>query len=349
MNVSVSRDAKLATLIFALAPLLLTLNARSAGPGNRACFIEPHPVAQGDLEDGQQGVLSRPGRFDYGTTQYRFEALSLWGFDRPNPEKTCLRYELKNLSGQKLEAVVWKDAGIPFMDIENGGRARWATDSRPPYPAVDEMSEVKAFARSSELVRAYVPVVRRAAAAAAGAGIGFAEFDVQEFMSEAVKALDQANLPTRRITAVSRDALPDRVGSLVSHFNNGLFAFEHISTAQYEGQSISINQTIKFSRRPAETEISAPYISALNSLTAPVNADAVTRFATMIGEMKGQWNRAGDIGKNVSAPIGSGVPALFIVKHPVTVRARGGILCLFVTSYSVLPVEAEANYCAAQR
>lgn len=88
MNVSLSHGAKLATLILALAPLLLTLNARSAGPGGRACFIEPHPAAQGDLEDGQQDVLSRPGRFDYGMTQYSFEALSLWGFDRPMPEKT---------------------------------------------------------------------------------------------------------------------------------------------------------------------------------------------------------------------------------------------------------------------
>lgn len=67
--------------------------------------------------------------------------------------------------------------------------------------------------------------------------------------------------------------------------------------------------------------------------------------------MKGQWNRpiADSIGKSVSAPIGSGVPALFIVKYPVTVRTKDEILCLSVTSYSVLPVEAQANYCAAQR
>ena len=131
----------------------------------------------------------------------------------------------------------------------------------------------------------------------------------------------------------------------------GTLAFEHTSGAYYEGQSISLSQSIKFSRMPAETEISAPYIFALNSLTEPVNADAVTRFATMIGEMKGQWNRpTGNIwDKRVSAPIGFGVPALFIVKYPVTVRAQGEILCLSVTSYSVLPVEAEANYCAAQR
>src|SRR6516165_6009121 len=37
MNVSVSHGAKLATLILFLAPLLLTLNARSEGPGDRAC------------------------------------------------------------------------------------------------------------------------------------------------------------------------------------------------------------------------------------------------------------------------------------------------------------------------
>ena len=350
-NVSVSRGAKLATLILALAPLLLTLNAWSAGPGDRACFIEPHPAAQGDLEDGQPDVLSRPGRFDYGRAQYRFEALSLWGFDRPMPEKTCLRYEIKNLSGQKIEAVVWKDAGMPFMDIESGARARWATDSRPPYAAVGDMSEVKAFAKSSDLVRAYVPVIR-AAAASPGASVGFAEFDIQKFMPEAAKALDRANLPTRRITAVDpKDALPDRAGFLRSQFNNGTLAFEHTSGAYYEGQSISISQSIKFSRTPAEIEISAPYIFALNSLTAPVNADAVVRFATMIGEMKDQWNRPTDNiwGKTVSAPIGAGVPALFIVKYPVTVRAQGEILCLSVTSYSVLPVEAEANYCATER
>jgi hypothetical protein len=242
MNVSVSRGAKLATLILALAPLLLTLNARSAGPGDRACFIDDDPAAKGDLEDGQQDVLSRPGRFDYGRTQYRFEALSLWGFDRPRPEKTCLRYEIKNLSGQKIEAVVWKDAGMPFMDIENGARARWAADSRPPYPAVDDMSEIKAFARSSDLVRAYVPVKR--AGASAGASVGFAEFDIQKSMPEAAKALDRATLPTRRITAVDpKDALTDRAGFLRSQFNNGTLAFEHTSGVYYEGQSISISQT----------------------------------------------------------------------------------------------------------
>jgi hypothetical protein len=239
---------------------------------------------------------------------------------------------------------------MPFMDIEKGARARWATDSRPPYPAVDDMSEVKAFAKSSDLVRAYIPVIR-AAAASAGASNGFAEFDIQKSMPEAAKALDRANLPTRRITAVDpKDALPDRAGFLRSQFNNTL-AFEHTSGAYYEGQSISISKSIKFSPMPAEIEISAPYIFALNSLDAPVNADAVTRFATMIVEMKGQWNRApgGIWGKRVSAPIGSGVPALFIVKYPVTVRAQGEMLCLSVTSYSVLPVEAEANYCAAQQ
>lgn len=109
MNVSVSRSAKLAAFILVVAPLLFTLNARPAGPGYRACAIEDHPAAQGDLEDGQQDVLSRFGRFDYGSMQYRFEALSLWGFDQPKPDKTCLRYEIKNLSGQKIEAVVWKD------------------------------------------------------------------------------------------------------------------------------------------------------------------------------------------------------------------------------------------------
>lgn len=101
-------------------------------------------------------------------------------------------------------------------------------------------------------------------------------------MPEAAKALDRANLPTRRITAVGPDALPKGAGFLASHF--GTLAFEHTSGAFYEGQSISVSQTLKFSRMAAETEISAPYIFALNSLSSPVNADAVTRFATMIGE-----------------------------------------------------------------
>ena len=105
---------------------------------------------------------------------------------------------------------------MPFMDIENGARARWARDSRPPYSAVEDMSEVRAFAKSSDLVRAYLPV-SRAAAASAGASVGFAEFDIQKSMPEAAKALDRANLPTRRITAVDpKDALPDRAGFLSS-------------------------------------------------------------------------------------------------------------------------------------
>lgn len=349
MNVSVSRSAKLAAFILVVAPLLFTLNARPAGPGYRACAIEDHPAAQGDLEDGQQDVLSRFGRFDYGSMQYRFEALSLWGFDQPKPDKTCLRYEIKNLSGQKIEAVVWKDAGMPFMDIEKGSRARWARDSRPPYPAVDDMSEVKAFARSSDLVRAYVPV--RRSAASPGPSVGFAEFDVRQAMPEAARALDRANLPTRRITTVGREALPDRINFLTTQFDNGTLGFQHTSGALYEGQSISVNQSIKFYRMPSEIEISAPYIFALNSLTSPLNADAVTRFATMIGEMRGKWNRptVPVWDKRVSAPIGSGVPALFIVQYPVTVRTQGEILCLSMTSYSVVPVEADANYCATQR
>ena len=47
--------------------------------------------------------------------------------------------------------------------------------------------------------------------------------------------------------------------------------------------------------------------------------------------------------------VGAGVPALFIVKYPVTVRMENETYCLSVTSYCPLPVEAAANYCAGQK
>jgi hypothetical protein len=347
MNVALRRGVLLATFVWTLATLLSILNAWSAGPGDRACFIEDHRGARGDLENGQRDVLSRVGRFDYGSMQYRFEALSLWGFDEPNADKTCLRYEIKNLSGEKIERVIWKDAGILFMDINKGGRARWTAASRPPYPAVQDTSEIKAFAKSSDSVRAYLPVKR--AAASTGPTVDFTEFDIRSSMPDAATALDRANLPNRSVAAVGPQAISDQRGFLRTQFNNGTLAFEHVSAARYEGQTVSVTQSIKlFSRILAE--ISAPYISALSSLKAPVNADAITQFAITIAEMKGQWSRPTDFwDKSVRAPVASGAAALFIVQYPVTVRAEGAVLCLFVTAYSPIPVEAEDNYCATQR
>lgn len=346
---SISHRGNVAAVVFALFALLFVLNVPHAGAQlHRACYTEGSH-AKGDLEGRQQGVLSRRGKWDYQGRQHAFDALSLWGPDRPKPEKTCIRYELKNLSGYKIEAVRWTDAQMNFVDIAKGGRSRWMVPSAPPYPAVPHMSLVKAFERSSDLILAYVHTKR--AAAAGGMSTGFAEFDISAAMPEAVSALDLANLPIRRVTVAGRDAFPNRMGFLPSNFSNDKLAFEHISGVFYEGQSISVNQSIKFARLSPDTEFSAPYISALNSLTSPVDANAVSRFAATIKEVRGQWIKPidGSWGKTVTAPIGSGMPALFVVQYPVTVRTQEEILCLSVTAYSVVPVEAAANYCGAQQ
>ena len=164
-------------------------------------------------------------------------------------------------------------------------------------------------------------------------------------MPEAVKTLDTANLPIRRITVMGLDALPNGRSSLTSQFSNRTLAFEHTSGALREGQTIIVNERIKFYRLSSEAEISAPYISALYNLKEPIDAEAVSRFASVIKEVKNQWRRVDNWDKTVTAPIGSGTPGLFVVSHPVTVRTKDEIFCLSVRSFSVFPVEAAANYC----
>ena len=172
---------------------------------------------RGDLEDGQKDVLSRPGKFDHERKQYPFEALSLWGFEQP-PDKTCFRYEIKNNSGLKLEAVSWPDIGMEFIDIAVADRSHWTKQAIPPNPAVKDMSEIQAFARSSDLVRTYLPAVSKHSA-------GFSEFNVADSTPEAVRTLDDAKLPIRPVTAVAPDALPNNGSSLGSEFSNRTLAF----------------------------------------------------------------------------------------------------------------------------
>jgi hypothetical protein len=123
------------------------------------------------LEDGQEDVLSRSGKFNHERKQYPFEALSLWGFEQPTPDKTCFRYEIKNSSGLRLEAVSWPDIGMEFVDIDIADRSHWTTHATPSHHAVQDMSAIKAFARSSDLIRTYLPAVTKHTAS-------FSEFSV---------------------------------------------------------------------------------------------------------------------------------------------------------------------------
>jgi hypothetical protein len=352
MIIARPRHWKLALFVLTFFVSLFELSAPATSQDERACYADG-PSANGDLENGQKEVLSRFGKFDYHRQQYRFEALSLWGFEHPTSDKTCFRYEIKNHSGQKLEAVSWPDTGMNFVDIAVADRSHWMNPSIPPYAAVQDMSEIKAFTRSSDLVRAYLPAVTRHAAGlppSSMPGVGFAEFDLRDSMPAAVKTLETANLPIRGITIMGLDALPSDGSFLTSQFSNRTLAFQHISGAFREGQTITVKETIKFYRLTSETEVSAPYIFALNSLKVPVDEEAVSQFASMIKEMKNQWNSAEKWDdKLVTAPIGPGTPALFIVNYPVTVRTKDEIFCLSVTSYSVLPVEAAANYCGSRQ
>jgi hypothetical protein len=327
---------RLALLVLGVCLFAFNLTAPAIGQQVRAC----NPNAGGDLENGQKDVLSRSGKFDYARKQYTFEALSLWGFDPPTSDKTCLRYEIKNNSGLKLEAVSWPDIGMEFVDIAVADRSHWTRQVIPPHPAIQDMSQIKAFASSSDLIRAYLPAVTKHAA-------GFSEFNVADSMPEAVRTLDAANLPIRPVTAIGPDALPNK--TLTSEFSNRTLAFQYVSSVVREGSTISVTQYIKFMRmQSSETEISTPYLMALDNLKTPPNAEEVTRFALMIKEMKNQWQRIAGDGKTVTAPIGSS-PALFIVSHPVTVRTKDEIFCLSIKSYSVLPVEAGSNYCGSRQ
>jgi hypothetical protein len=345
------RHWKLVVFALTFFVSLFGLSAPATSQDDRACYVDG-PSAKSDLEEGQKDVLSRFGKFDYQRTQYRFEALSLWGYEGPTSDKTCFRYEIKNHSGQKLEAVSWADVGMEFVDIATSDRSRWMNPSIPAHPAVQDMSEIKGFTRSADLVRAYLPAVARHAAALPPSpkqGVGFAEFDLRDSMPEAIKMLDAANLPIHRIAVMGLDALSNGRSSLTSQFSNRTLAFEHTSDAFREGQTIIVNERIKFYRLSSETEVSAPYISALDSLKMPIEAEAVSRFASMIKEAKNQWRSADKWDRTVTAPIGPGTPALFIVSHPVTVRTKDEIFCLSVKSYSVFPVEAAANYCGSRQ
>ena len=155
-TVSVFRIVKLAVFASTLFASLLAPKgwAGTGSPEPRACFTEG-PNARGDLENGEHDVVSQPGHFNYQAMQYDFEALSLWGTAK---DKNCFRYEVKNLSGQKIESVRWPIADINFVDIAKQDRIRWKTDSQPPYPAGTAKTEITAFKRSSDLVRAYVPL-----------------------------------------------------------------------------------------------------------------------------------------------------------------------------------------------
>ena len=72
---------------------------------------------------------------------------------------------------------------MEFVDIDIADRSHWTKQATPPNPAIKDMSEIKAFARSSDLIRTYLPAVTKHAA-------GFSEFNVAGSMPEAVRTLE---------------------------------------------------------------------------------------------------------------------------------------------------------------
>ena len=132
-------------------------------------------------------------------------------------------------------------------------------------------------------------------------------------MPSIVRVLDDAHSPIRRITAVSPEALPNQ---LTSEFSSGTLGFLHSSAATSDGKFIKVDQYIKIFRMPPNKSavfVSAPYISAVDSLKVPLNADAVASFALRISNERNQWKTvSGSWGRTVGAPINPGKPSLFI-------------------------------------
>jgi hypothetical protein len=295
--------------------------------------------------------------FDYSHHQYPFEALSLWGKHPTDPEKICIRYSIKNLDSEKIEAVVWPDAGMYFINLKSKEWKEWIRQFSPPYPVIAGQSRIKAFQNSPQTVRALLPSAPKHATSSSALKyawseqsiLGLANFDLQQNMPDAVLALSRAGLSPGNVLAIGVGVDVSKPLSLETEFYDGDYSFTHFSSVSPKGNDFVFEEGVKFKKIGSDMQVMLPYALAMESLKERVSSKDVVRFADLIAKYRGSPLKldGGIFIRRVSVPISKDLhrPSLFIVAHPITVRNAGETMCMSVISYSPIPVEVGANYC----
>ncbi len=351
----------LATLVVAAwAPI--SAIAQQVQPQSRACENWTSDSKK-ELKQGDVGVVSSSAMFDYSHRQYPFEALSLWGKNPTDPDKICIRYSIKNMDSEKIEAVVWPDAGMYFVDVGSKKWKEWIRQASPPYPAIAAQSEIKAFQNSPQTVRALLPSAPKHTSSTSvqtyawseEAKLGYANYDVRKNMPEVVAALSSAGLGTESVTALGVGVNIGRRLNFVTEFSGDNYSFAHYSSVVQNGNEFVFEEGIKFKQLGSGMQVMSPFALAMESLQERTSSKDIIRFAALIGKYRSVALKleGGGFYRKITAPISkeSDHPALFVVEHPVTVRIKGDTMCMSVTSYSPVPIQVGANYCetASQR
>jgi hypothetical protein len=356
---------QLSAIISALSILVLApvpMFAQQIGPQSRACKPWKQDPDK-ELRRGQPGVLLSAGIFDYSSRQYPFEALSIWGKHPIDADKICIRYSVANMDSKKIEALVWPDAGMYFLDVApklDSGSINWVEWMRqpsPPYPALPAQSEIKAFQNSSAAVRALLPSAPKHASTTKfknytsnlETSLGYAIFNISDRMSEAIPALAAVGIGANNVTALGVGVSINKRLNVATEFSGADFSFVHFSSVIPEGKSYVFEEGVKFVDFKSGAQVYAPFSQALYSLKEGVSSRDVIDLAAYIAKSRNvPLKLSGPLFfRKVTAPIAQSakIPSLFLVEHPVTVRFGDNVMCMSVASYSPVPVQLGENYC----
>ena len=339
------RPTFLALMLMAFSSLSLDFPA-IASEEPRACH------KKGDLAKDEDGVVYHEGRFiRAGGREYPFETYSLSAKDEGRVPNMCFRYEVQNTGDKKIEAFKWPDIDVWWVDIKATKRIKERRDGQTDADkAKVAWTDVGAFGNSWDTTKAHFTLERvaRGEVGSEKKERAFEYFDYQETMSEVIPVLEQAKLRVVPIVAFTRPALKTSFAPLHTSFEADNVTVTAVSSARFDGEKFEVDTVVTIDGE--DVKLFMPTPSALKkSFEAPLEQNDVINFVEVLSEFR---NVSLPLEDNTFAegfpfpgPKEAGMPALFVVNHPVTVRTPEQFFCIGVVSYSPVPVSLGREFC----
>jgi hypothetical protein len=316
---------------------------------NQACYT---PALQNDrdLDTSDPRVVPGGSVFRRDHHEYPFATLSVAAKDPTAPDsRVCFRYEIKCTGDEEIRSFRWKDIELGFVDVDKQHPVRWYNTAFTKYDWVGKVStSVGAFERSVATTTALLPV-EQVEQEHLGNGARIFEYKLTDRFPSAVPVLAEAHMPLTPVLAVPAKIAPE-IPPLVSKFRSGETELTVFTSSKFSGKSYLIDTNIRIDGPGrAEAELFAPALNAKSAIFEPINADAIVRFVKHIDkdghERKPIVDGVFDSFTELAAFGDTTVPAFFIVKYPVTVRAKERSFCITVSGFSAYPVNLDDWYC----
>jgi hypothetical protein len=352
------------TALFTASYVLTIGLAYAASARPAACTTD------GELSEAPP-VVSRHGSFQRNATRYPYRIFGLGALDPDytiSPYRKCLRYEILNESARDIQYLRWPDAGANFHTISGNQRELFPADQLTAYdethyeqPVVGQ-TLLRAFEGApsvSETVLTHEQYVLRHGSAPNPPQAVF-WFDVTTDAPHLARLIEEVGMSHEAVQAVSRPEMSREYPKLRSGVISEDMEFSIETSAAYlEQQSfVTISSTIR-ANVPHEPEIAiyAPVLSAMEMYEKEWGEEwpmevKLGGFLSMVEDRRYErLDLDGSVyGRILAFPTEKELdwPALFVVKHPVTIVLPQRSVCIDARTYSPVPLSISDAYCYDQ-